>query len=173
VTARELLDQSAKRIDNEPTSTPDVQATLLYNLGEAYEQLGLNDQALPLQERAYALRKKLFGDRSLAVAVTANPLAHAYRMGGHYAQAEPLFRQALQTAQRAPGNNTSLVAKLLTDLGFCLYSESKDSEAESLFRKSLILNPKPDNGDGAITRSLLAQVLDREGDLADAWEARP
>jgi serine/threonine-protein kinase len=170
VTARELLDQSAKRIDSELNTTPDVQATLLFNLGVAYSQLGLNDQAQPLLKRSYVIRGKLFGDGSLIVATTANALAHTYRMGGHYTEAEALFRQALLTAQKAPADHTLIIAKMLNDLAFCLYSESQDSEAESLFRKSLVLNPKPDNGDGAITRSLLAQVLDRKGDLSGAWQ---
>jgi eukaryotic-like serine/threonine-protein kinase len=170
VTVRELLDQSAKRIDTEFNATPEVQATLLYNLGDAYSQLGLDDQAQPLMERAYVLRRKLFGDESLIVATTADGLAHSYRMGGHYDKADMLFRQALETAQRAPGDNTQLVAKMLTDLAFCLYSESQDSEAELLFKKSLVLNPELDDSDGAITRSLLAQVLDRRGNLLDALQ---
>lgn len=170
ITARELLDQSTSRIDSELAATPEVQATLLYNVGEAYEQLGLNDRAQPLLERSYSLRKKLFGDGSLLAATTADVLAHAYRMGGDYAKAEVLFRQALQTAQRAPGDNTVVIAKMLTSLAFCLYSESQDPEAESLFRKSLITNPNPDDSDVALTRSLIAQVLARKGDLSGAWQ---
>lgn len=171
ITARELLDESAKRVqDGEMAATPDVQATLLYNLGEAYEDLGLNDRAQPMLERSYALRKKLFGESNVDVAQTGNALAHAYRMGGNYAKAEPLFRQALEAAQTAPGDHTQVVAKMLTDLGFCLYSESRDSEAESFFRKSLIVYGKGDNSDAAIARSLLAQVLDRRGALSDAWQ---
>jgi len=170
VTVGELLDQSAKRIHTELTSAPDVQATLLHDLANAYEEIGRADQAQPLLERAYNLRRKLYGDRSLEVAATANALATAYRMGGQYAKAEVLFRQALQTAQRAPGDNALFVAKILSGLAFCLYSQSQDSGAESFFRKSLILNPGQDNRDGAIVRSLLAQVLDRKGDLSDAWQ---
>jgi tetratricopeptide (TPR) repeat protein len=170
ITARELLDQSAKRIDSELKTTPDEQAPLLYQLGVAYTQLGLYDQAQPLLKRSYVIRRKLLGDGSFIVAKTAQALAHTYRMGGHYAEAEVLFRQALQTAQKAPPDDTSTIAKMVTDLAFCLYSESQDSEAESLFRKSLVLNPEPDNRDGAMTRSLLAQVLDRKGDLSGAWQ---
>ena len=170
ITARELLDQSTSRIDSELAATPEVQATLLYNVGEAYEQLGLNDRAQPLLERSYSLRKKLFGDGSLLAATTADVLAHAYRMGGDYAKAEVLFRQALLTAQKAPGDNTVVIAKMLTGLALCLYSESQDPEAELLFRKSLITNPNPDDSDVALTRSLLAQVLARKGDLSGAWQ---
>jgi tetratricopeptide (TPR) repeat protein len=170
VTIGELLDQSAKRIDAELTSTPDVQATLLYNLANAYEQFGQADKAQPLLERAYSLRRKLFGNASFEVATTANVLAHAYRMGGQYAKAEDLFRKALEIGQKAPGDHSPVLAKMLTDLAFCLYSESRDSEADPFFRKSLVLNPGHDNSDGAITRSLLAQVLEREGHLSEAWQ---
>ncbi len=169
ITARELLDQSARRIGSETVATPDVQATLLSDLGSAYEQLGLNDQAQPLLDRAYNLRRKAPGGQNIDFARTAEDLAQAYRMGGHYTRAEELFREALGIAQKAPGENTEFIAKLYTDLGFCLYSESKDSEAEPLFRKSLVLYGKGDSSDAAITRCLLAQVLDRRGDLSGAW----
>jgi eukaryotic-like serine/threonine-protein kinase len=170
VTSRELLDQSAKRIDKELAGAPDVQATLLYNLGDAYEQLGLNEQAQPLLERSYNLRRKLFGDRNLDVAEAADALAHAYQEEGNYAKADGLFRRSLQTAQASTGKNTQVVAKMFTDMGFCLWLESQDSEAESAFRRSLALNPNPDNSNGAITRTLLAQVLNRKGDLSGAWQ---
>lgn len=169
ITARELLDQSAKRIGSEMAATPDVQATLLSDLGSAYEQLGLNDQAQPVLERAYSVRRKTSGE-TIDFAKTAEELAQAYRMGGHYPRAEALFREALQAAQKAPGDNTVFIARLYTDLGFCLYSESEDSEADSFFRKALALDPGYDDSDGAITRSLLAQTLDRQGHLADAWQ---
>lgn len=51
VTARELLDRGAKRIENELGDRPAVRARMLRVMGGSYLMLGLYDQALPLLER--------------------------------------------------------------------------------------------------------------------------
>jgi tetratricopeptide (TPR) repeat protein len=109
---------------------------------------------------------KLLGPKSFDVATTANALGHAYQELGRYAQADRLLRQSLEAAQQAPGDNAAVVSKMQTDLAFCLWLESRDSESIGWFRKSLALNPRPNEPEGAITRSLLAQVLERQGILA-------
>ena len=168
ITARELLDQGAKRIDAEFAAAPDLQATMLYNIGDAYGQLGLREQAQPLLERAYDLRKKLFGDDSLDVAKSAIALAKVYRLEGQYAKSEALLRQALLAAQKAPGENNRFIAEVLSELGFTLFLDSQDSEAETLLRKSLSLNSRQD-GYRAFTQSELALVLRARGDVSEAW----
>lgn len=53
VTARELLDQGAERIERDLVDRPAVQARLLGVMGEAYARLGLFDAAGPLLKRAF------------------------------------------------------------------------------------------------------------------------
>jgi len=168
ITARELLDEGAKRIDSELAATPDVQATMLYNVGVAYRQLGLTEQAESLLERAYDLRRKLYGEGNLDVAETASALAEVYRLEAQYAKAEALYRQALVAAQKAPGGNTRVVAEILARLGFCLFLDSQDSEAESALRKSLILDPGSDYA--AFRQSELALALAYKGDISGSWQ---
>lgn len=170
ITARELLDQGAKRIDTELAAAPDVQATMLLNIGDAYSNLGLYPQAQSLLERAYALRKNLYGADNPDLARTADALATVYRLEGEYAKADALFHRALAIIQKAPGANTQLAAEVYSSLGECLFQESRDSEAESMLRRSLALNPQPDNVAGAVTRDYLALTLDRKGDIAGAWQ---
>jgi eukaryotic-like serine/threonine-protein kinase len=167
VMARDLLDQGTKRIDSELAATPDVQATMLHNMGEAYGELGLYDQAQPVLERAYNLRKKLFRSPNIDIAKSADVLGTVIRLQGRYAIADPLFHEALQNAQGAPGDNRVAIAHFLSDLGECLYMESKDAEAESLLRQSLALDPNPDAIRGN-TSNYLSLVLLRKEDLAEA-----
>jgi eukaryotic-like serine/threonine-protein kinase len=61
VTARELLDRGASRVDKELGSEPKVQASLLYSIADAYSRLGVYDQAKNLAERSYKIREKLLG----------------------------------------------------------------------------------------------------------------
>jgi serine/threonine protein kinase len=95
ITARELLEQGAKRVDRELAGDPGLQGTMLDNIGRAYMSLGLYDQAEALLERAYTLRKKSLGDENADVASTLAALANDIRLQGHFSKAEPLFRQSL------------------------------------------------------------------------------
>ncbi len=52
VTAREILDRGAERIELELADRPETQARLLGIMGEVYTRLGLYDRALPLLEQA-------------------------------------------------------------------------------------------------------------------------
>src|ERR1044071_5472954 len=58
VTAREILDKGAERIDRELADQPEVQATLMTTIGQVYVKLGLYDAALPLYEKAVETRRK-------------------------------------------------------------------------------------------------------------------
>ena len=50
ITAREILDQGAKRIDSELGDQPEVQSALMETMGVVYKSLGLYDAAVPLLE---------------------------------------------------------------------------------------------------------------------------
>src|SRR5581483_1679851 len=56
VTAREILDKGAERIDRELSGQPEVQATLMATIGQVYESLGLYDAAAPVLEKALNIR---------------------------------------------------------------------------------------------------------------------
>jgi len=170
ISARDLLDESAQRVDTELSATPEARASALYNLGMAYRHLGLMDEAEPLLLRSYELRQQLFGPQNIDVAKSAVALAENYRLRGQYAKAEPLFRHALQIAQKAPGDNTTVTADILHKFGFCLFMDSRDVEAESLLKQALTLLPDPEGSDAAFVRSGLALVLDREGDYLGAFQ---
>src|SRR5690606_16363914 len=61
LTAREVLDRGAERIDAELAAEPDVQAELLAILGGIYQSLGEYGPARRLLERSVELRRALGG----------------------------------------------------------------------------------------------------------------
>lgn len=130
VTARELLDQGALRVDRELAGDPAQRASMLDNIGRAYDALGLYGKAEPLVERAYELRTRTPGDHELDLAASLENLANTLRLQDRYEKAEPLFRQALEIRQRVLGAKSDLVAESLNGLGGCLFLENKDAEAE-------------------------------------------
>ena len=54
ITAREILDKGARRIDTELKDQPGIQATLMDTMGTVYTSLGLYDSAVPLVRNAVA-----------------------------------------------------------------------------------------------------------------------
>jgi serine/threonine-protein kinase len=169
ITARELLDSGVKRIDTELSAVPEAQATMLDDLGRAYTDLGLYDQALPLMQRAYDLRLRIFGGENLDTADTAENLGWVYRLKGQYQKADPLFRRALAVREKHSGTNKKLIAETLNNLGECLYWEGHDAEAEQTLRRALALNSAMlDDDRTAFTRNYLALEIERRGAFDEA-----
>jgi serine/threonine-protein kinase len=168
ITARELLDQGAKRVDRELAGDPALQGTMLDNIGHAYLSLGLYGQAESLFERAYALRKKSLGESNPDVAELLWSWATSIRLQGQYQKAEPLFRRALSIREKTSGPHSKEVLESLSGLGECLYLENRDAEAEPLLRRALALDREFNTDSG--TRSYLALLLERTGSYPEALQ---
>jgi serine/threonine protein kinase/Tfp pilus assembly protein PilF len=168
VTARQLLDRAAARIDAELASDPQLQASMSESVGQSYVALGLYDKAQPLLERAVAITRDTEGERSADYAGYLNNLATNYRLRSEYQKAEPLFRRAVALNEAAHGANSPEVAHSLTNLGECLYLLEKDGEAEQILRRALAIErPLPDDQQDA-NRDYLALVLERKGAYPEA-----
>jgi serine/threonine-protein kinase len=168
VTARDLLDAGAQRVDRELSGQPEAQAAMLGSIGRSYHFLGLFDQAEPLLERAYQLRRQLFGDTALPTAESAEDLATTFRLQSKYADAEKLFRTSLAVREKKLAPNDPLVAQSLTDLGDCLIQENRGDEAEPLLRRALAIDRKNQDPAGIETRGYLARILVRRGNYPEA-----
>src|SRR5271165_5529832 len=168
ITARDLLDRGAKRIDRELAGQPEVQASMLESIAAAYRSIGQYDQALALAERSYALQSKLTGGKNDQMAGILDLLAELYRDKAQYAKAEPLFRQLVDVRRRIDGNQSPAYALTLSNFGECLYNDSKDSEAEPMLREALAVYKRQGPDEGASVRNYLALVLERQGNFQEA-----
>ena len=61
ITARELLDVGAEKIEDMLTEQPETRAELMATMGGVYRELGLYPQAEPLLEQALAERQRVLG----------------------------------------------------------------------------------------------------------------
>ncbi|HEX4167876.1 MAG TPA: serine/threonine-protein kinase [Bryobacteraceae bacterium] len=168
LTARNLLDRGAERVDRELKSEPQVRISLLTTMAEAYKDLGDYDRGL-------ALLKPLFSGSG--VLQQASPLEQAaameaegtlYRMKSEYKTAEPLFRRALDVRQKVLPAGDDLVISSLASLGECLYLEQSDSEAEQVLRQALNLSRKLQPDNRSDVRNYLALLVKRKGDFTSA-----
>jgi serine/threonine-protein kinase len=168
ITARELLDRGSQRVEKELAAEPEVRASLLYSIGDAYARLGLYRQARDLAGKSYTIRVKALGPRDPATADSLHLLAKATRLTGEYAQAEPLFRKALAIRRVNSGADGIAVAEGLSSLGECLYLEGKNEEAESKLRQALAIFERHSPNLGSRERDYLARVLETKGDYVEA-----
>lgn len=170
VTARELLDAGAARIDRELADQPLLQASMADNIGRAYISLGDYEQAQILLQRAYELRRRNLGPEAVDTAESLSGLAMSLRLEDKYKQAEILFRQVLAIQRKSLGENSQPVAESLENVGECLYYESRLAEAEPLLRESLAIKRKLHLEGDSSTWNFLALVLERKGEYPEALQ---
>ncbi|HEX8136876.1 MAG TPA: serine/threonine-protein kinase [Pyrinomonadaceae bacterium] len=171
VTAREILDKGASRIEREMAGQPEVQATLMDTMAGVYRSLGLYDSALPLLEKALALRQQTLGAEHVEVAESMNHLARVLLHKGNAERAEALFRESLEMRRRLLGAEHARVAESMNDLGEMLRSRGRYKEAEPLHRAALEMRRKlfgAQHADVAYSLHNLAAVLDDMGRYAEA-----
>ena len=173
VSARELLDRGAERIDAELSGQPVVQARLLGTIGGVYGSLGVYDQSAALLERALDLRRSTLGVEHADTAASMEALAEAYRELARFDDAETLHREALAIKRRV-GDSPASIASSLNDLGLTLSERGRYADAEPLLREAIETwrRLEPDaSANVAVGLNNLAQTLRQQGRLDDAAAA--
>ena len=171
ITAREILDRGAEKIDRELLDQPAVRANLLGTMGRVYTGLGLYGQATELLDSALAASGEA-GDRSDVREVrTRIALAAALYLRGEYDRSEAVAREALSGAQAldppAPAvsiNAMIVLADVLSDTGV-------DDEAEALYRDALnriSILPEPEEAERARALDRLAVLMMYQSRLDEA-----
>ncbi len=170
VSARELLDRGATRIDGDLAGQPAIRARLLGTIGTVYGGLGLYDKSAALLERGLALQRTTAGPEHLDTAAAMEDLAEAYRELARYDEAEQLHRDAL-ALKRSLGASPSALASSLNNLGLTLSERGKYAEAEPLLREA-VQTWQASGGAAseylAVGLNNLASVLRQQGRLDDA-----
>jgi tetratricopeptide (TPR) repeat protein len=115
ITAREILDTGARRIESELQDQPEIQATLMDTMGSVYTGLGLYDPAVSLVENALRRRHETLGADHIEVSNSLNHLGEVQALKAEYQAAEENLRAAL-AIREAQGPRSALVASTLSDL---------------------------------------------------------
>jgi serine/threonine-protein kinase len=168
ITAREILDRSAVRIERELTDQPQVQAKLMDTMGKVYRSLGLYEEAQPLIEGGLARRRELLGEDSPEVAESLANLGEVLVARAHLDEAEARQREALELRKKLFGERDLLVAESLQGLAGVLSAKGDYTAAGKLLDEALgIRRETLPAGDPLIGASLeaLALGLVDQGDL--------
>ncbi len=123
VSARELLDLGAARIEQELASEPAVQAELMRVIGSAYAALGLVDPATDLLEQALAVRENLGGPADILLGDVLYALGNLRASQGRYEEGEELLSRTLATRLALRGDVHHDI--VTTHLGFAALHEGQ------------------------------------------------
>jgi tetratricopeptide (TPR) repeat protein len=139
VTAREMLDKGALRVDKELAQQPAIQATLMDTLGTVYMGLGLYDQAKPLLERAVSTRRSRSLDDPLALSQALSHLGDLLMLRAELDAAEKAYLEALKVEALRPNALAVQVQLANTQYGFgvLLAQQGRYPEAERNLREAL------------------------------------
>ena len=135
ITAREILDRGAKRIDESLTDEPSVKAELTTTLGEVYAGLGLFQQGEALIRRNLALKGVDAGSRARQYIA----LGEAQARQGEYDAALVTYSSALRIASVA---RPDLTPRIYARMGDAKSALEQDAEADRLIRKALALDTR-------------------------------
>ncbi|MGA2864875.1 MAG: tetratricopeptide repeat-containing protein kinase family protein, partial [Verrucomicrobiota bacterium] len=176
ITAREILDRGAQRIERELTNQPLIQAKLMDTMGRVYRGLGLQGQAEPLLEKALHLRHDLLGEDNLDFAGSLTSLANLLWDKADYASARPMFERALAIRQKVLGPDDPEVASSCHNLANLFFRQGDFTAARPLFERALVIREKtlgPTHAEVATTLNSLGALEYQLGDPTKAkalWE---
>jgi serine/threonine protein kinase/tetratricopeptide (TPR) repeat protein len=168
VTAREILDRGAKKVEGELARQPSIQARLLDTMGQVFQSLGLFDQALPLMQSALQSRRRHLGDNNLETAESMYHTGLLLVAKGDYAGAQPLLEEALAVRRGLLESDHAEMAASLSSLGELAYLKGDYAKAEDFFRESLEIRRKAlgqENLETSNSLNDLAMTLKQQGEL--------
>ena len=119
ITAREILDQGARRIEFELQDQPAIQSTLIDTMGTVYMHLGLYKEARTLLDRGLATRQTFYGTEHPKVALSQANLGALLGLQAELEDAAELYQQAIAIQRGSldvPGPDLSLSLVGLADI---------------------------------------------------------
>ncbi len=140
-TLAEVLDAASKRLSDEFSLEPEVEAALQFTVGSAYESIWQKDLGIVHLQRAVELNRQIYGtdhsDTLRSMVLLGMVLAETRR-----AESVPMLREALAISRRLYGEVHVLVADSLGELAFSLWAAAQPpqwGEADALYAQSVTL----------------------------------
>ena len=171
VTARELLDQGARRLAAELAGQPEIRAELSHTIASIYRRLGLLEEAAPLLEDALKARREILGSDHAKVAQSLGEQGLLYQARGDYESAKTALGQALSLRRRLFGETHQAVAESLSHLAGLAQATGDFHQAERLYRRALAVYREHFGADNAVVADVVHQLalnLQSQGDFAGA-----
>jgi len=138
ITAREILDKGAERIERELKGVPATRLRLMRLIGRVYLGLGLFDRSATILEEALSIAEKEEGRESLEVARVLTALGAAHLARGKPESALRLHERSLAIRMRKlPADSPGIVLGAY-HVAACRFYLGNASEARDGLRKALV-----------------------------------
>ncbi|MBN1204663.1 MAG: serine/threonine protein kinase [Myxococcaceae bacterium] len=137
LTARQLLERGAARVEKELVDQPELQAGLMITIGNVYVNLGEYEKAQPLLDAAGELRRRQEGERGSGFAESVYARATLHAAQGHLEEAEAGLRQALAIFREQLGPEHVKVGEALSRLATVRATRGDMAGAEALAKEAL------------------------------------
>lgn len=150
LTAREVLDKGAQKIESSLAGEPQLQTRLMLTIASVYQELGLYEPARQLVERALKLQSKVLGPDDPATLRSQRLLARLLQYQAHYDAAEKLYRATLARQEQLLGANHPEAIRTGTSLGQLAAQQGRYAEAEKILLRTSAASEKafgPDHPD--------------------------
>lgn len=136
VRVAEVLDEAARRTDQDLSGQPEVMAEVRRTIGATYSGLGLFDSAEPHLRAALETHRVLYGNVHWETARSMGALASLLASKGDYAGAEALFREAL-AVQRGSREARDDLPETLFWLAITLFNKGDTEGSDSTSQEAL------------------------------------
>lgn len=143
ITVRELLDKGAQEIESTLHGEPQIRASLMATMGQAYKGLGLYAPARKLLEEAVVLRRDSGAADPAALAGTLNQIADLGTVSADFDAAERGYREALAINARTTDRHASEQrAASLSGLGEVLQEKGQYDASRAALEEALALEKR-------------------------------
>lgn len=139
VKVAEVLDRTAKVIDKELSTQPDVAATIHLTLGFSYRGLGRYSEAEREIRAALKFHERSHHPDTRQLAIATHNLAEILHDRGDLKAAQPHYLKAASLLRTIPSERYDNLPATLTGLGKLMLDLNRPGEAERLYMESLDL----------------------------------
>jgi tetratricopeptide (TPR) repeat protein len=164
LSARDVLEYRAARVDDLADQPPVVQAEIMSTVGRALLRLGSHEQGITLIRRSLEARRVHAGADHLDTAESLHLLGAGLNLQGHYADAEPHLREALLIRERALPAQHVDIADTLTELASSLNRLQRRDEARGMLTRALAIDRAANNDHEARVLNSLGLLSVADGD---------
>lgn len=166
ITAREILDQGAERIENELNDQPLVKADILAVISDVYYSLGMIEKSKNMMEEVLDIQLHQPDVDKLLLATNYHDFADLSYEMGDYTKADSLYHVALDFKKAILPEDDTLIALEYISLATVARIDGEYDRAESLYENALqIQNAKLEkpHADIAYTMNNLGRLYQNEG----------
>ena len=164
-----VLRPAVTAIDSEFRTQPLVDATLRQTLAQVHLALGSADEALPLQQRAYEIRKRELGETHRDTLDALDRIGMITETQGRPAEAEPFYRQAYELRLATFGEDDHDTLASMSNLGNVYRALNKLDLAEPLLSGALAGHRRVTGGehrDTLVAMNTMGYLYASRGDFA-------